>query len=166
MTTETYDRETLKAIMAEARRQGFDNTTIADKLNLSLADVVRIEGENTMASLISMADFISAKKLTEDLAVIADAFIDENGWTLKERERRTRFLERDLTLSLPTDPQNAEIWQRREAALVQETAQLVDAMKGASFSAWCAAMRIVGVRLGVKLPLRPGDHDPDEPGEL
>jgi hypothetical protein len=25
MTTETYDRETLTAIMAEARRQGFDN---------------------------------------------------------------------------------------------------------------------------------------------
>jgi len=50
--------------------------------------------------------------------------------------------------------------------VVGQTAQLVCAMKDASFSAWCAAMRIVGVRFGVKLPLRPGDFDPDEPGQI
>ncbi|MDO9450135.1 MAG: hypothetical protein Q7J21_06605, partial [Rugosibacter sp.] len=82
------------------------------------------------------------------------------------RERRTRFLERDLTDSLPTDPQNIEIWRQRETKLILETANLVSAMQGASFSTWCAAVRIVGVRLGVKIPLRPGDADPDEPGVI
>ncbi|MDO9451185.1 MAG: hypothetical protein Q7J21_11910, partial [Rugosibacter sp.] len=78
-----------------------------------------------MATLISMEDFMNAKKLTESMAVIADAFVDEYGMTLAERERRTRFLERDLTDSLPTDPQNIEIWRQRETKLILETANLV-----------------------------------------
>lgn len=166
MTTETYDHETLKAIMAEARRQGFDNRTIADKLKLSLADVVRIEGENKMADLITMENFLNTKKELAVMAEVAAKFVDDRGWNLKERERRTRFLEKDLSTTLPTDPKNAAIWKQREAALVQETARLVEVMRGASFSAWCAAMRIVDVRQGVNLPLRPGDHDPDESGEI
>jgi hypothetical protein len=166
-----YAPETLKAIVAEARRQGFDNRTIADKLNLPLADVVRIEGENKMADLITMENFLNTKKELAVMAEVAAKFIDENGRTLKERNeyrQRTTFIARDGTATRPCDKEHSEIlrkheevWLRQDAVLVQETAHLVDAMKGASFSAWCAAVRIVGLQQGIKLPLRPGDHDPD-----
>lgn len=163
----TYAPDTLKAIVAEARRQGFDNTTIADKLNLSLADVIRIEGENKMASIISMADFASTKKLLDDMAAISAEFVDEYGRTLEERGRKTIFLDGKRKQWIrPGDPEHAEIWKQHEAALVQEAAQLVNAMKSTSFSAWCAALRIVGVRQGINLPLRSGDYDPDEPGTI
>jgi hypothetical protein len=158
----TYAPETLKAIVAEARRQGFDNRTIADKLNLPLADVDRIEGENKMADLITMENFLNTKKELAVMAEVAAEFIDERGWNLKERGRKTTFYDskRDLWIH-PGDPEHGNIWQKHEAALVQETAHLIEAMKGASFSAWCAAVRIVGLQQGIKLPLRPGDHDPD-----
>jgi sugar diacid utilization regulator len=113
-----------------------------------------------------MADFMAAKRLAEDMAKIAAEFIDENGRTLAERGRRTRFLNRDGTVTKHGDPEHAAIWQQHEAALLLETAHLIEAMKGAKFSAWCAALRIVGVRQGINLPLRPGDHDPDESGEI
>ena len=164
--TENYAPETLKAIVAEARRQGFDNTTIADKLNLSLADVLCIEGENKMADLITMENFLNTKKELAVMTKIAAEFIDENRHTLKERGRKTVFYDRKRDLWIhPGDTEHGNIWQKHEAALVQETARLIEAMKGASFSAWCAAVRIVGVKQGINLPLRPGDHDPDD-GEV
>ena len=160
--TENYGPDTLKAIVAEARRQGFDNRTIADKLNLPLADVVRIEGENKMADLITMENFLNTKKELAVMAEVAAKFVDERGWSLKERGRKTTFYDRKRDLWIhPGDPEHGNIWQQHEAALLLETAHLVDAMKGASFSAWCAAVRIVGLQQGIKLPLRPGDHDPD-----
>jgi hypothetical protein len=91
MTTETYDRETLTAIMAEARRQGFDNATIADKLNLPLADVVRIEGENKMADLITMENFLNTKKELAVMAEVAAKFIDETRHTLKGARAQDQF---------------------------------------------------------------------------
>lgn len=160
--TENYAPETLRAIVAEARRQGFDNRTIADKLNLPLADVVRIEGENKMADLITMENFLNTKKELAVMAEVAAEFIDENRRTLKERGRKISFYDRKRDLWInPGDPEHSEIWQKHEAALLLETAHLIEAMKGASFSAWCAAVRIVGVKQGINLPLRPGDHDPD-----
>jgi hypothetical protein len=115
-----------------------------------------------MANLISMGEFMAAKKLSENIAKIAAEFIDENRHTLKERGRKTVFYDRKRDLWIhPGDPEHGNIWQQHEAALLLETAHLIEAMKGASFSAWCAAMRIVEVRLGTKLPLRPGDFDPD-----
>lgn len=160
--TENYAPETLRAIVAEARRQGFDNRTIADKLNLPLADVVRIEGENKMADLITMENFLNTKKELAVMAKIAAEFIDERGWNLKERGRKTTFYNRKRDLWIyPGDAEHGNIWQQHEAALLLETAHLIEAMKGASFSAWCAAVRIVGVKQGINLPLRPGDHDPD-----
>lgn len=129
-----------------------------------------------MANQISLEDFnMSARKLTEDMAVISAKFIDEFGRSLKERERQTTFYDGQCLVRYIDvvqkrvrfgDPEHSEIWQKHEAALVQETAHLVYAMKGASFSAWCAAMRIIGVRFGIKLPLRPGDSDPDEHNEV
>lgn len=119
-----------------------------------------------MGNLISMGDFMAAKRLTEDMAEVAAKFIDERGWNLKERGRKTSFYDRKRDLWIhPGDPEHGNIWQQHEAALLLETAHLIDAMKGASFSAWCAAVRIVGVKQGINLPLRPGDHDPDD-GEV
>ena len=109
---------------------------------------------------------MAAKRLTEDMAEVAAKFIDERGWNLKERGRKTSFYDRKRELWInPGDPEHGNIWQQHEAALLLETAHLIDAMKGASFSAWCAAVRIVGVKQGINLPLRPGDHDPDD-GEV
>jgi hypothetical protein len=119
-----------------------------------------------MGNLISMGDFMAAKKLAEDMAKLAAEFIDENGWTLAELGRRTRFINRDGTVTKHGDPDHAAVWQQHEAALLMETAHLIETMKGAKFSAWCAALRIVGVKQGIKIPLRPGDCDPDEPGYI
>jgi hypothetical protein len=159
--------DSLQAVVAEAHRQGFDNRTIADKLNLSLTEVIRITGGNKVGSLISMADFTNTKKLLDDMAAISAGFADEYGQTLDDLGRRTVFFGSEgKPFIRPGDPEHAAIWKRHEVALVQETAHLVRAMKGARFSVWCAALRIVGIKQGIKIPLRPSDWDPDEPGQI
>lgn len=115
-----------------------------------------------MKNVISINDYMAAKRTTESMAKIAAEFIDQNGWTLKESERRTTFFVGDKAVRYG-DPSHREIWQRHEAGLLCETAHLIDVIQGAKFSVWCAAVRTAGVRLGIKLPLRPKDYDPDEP---
>lgn len=101
---------------------------------------------------------------------VATNFVDENGMTLQQRReyrQRTVFIDEDGHLTRKGDlahaailKQHEAIWRYQDAKLVQETARLVAAMKGASLSAWCAASRIVGIRPGTSFPLRPGDRDP------
>jgi hypothetical protein len=110
---------------------------------------------------VSMEDYLIAKRLSEDMARIAAAFTDEHGLSLKQLGRRTVFVGSDKAIR-HGDPEHAEIWAKHEAALVLDTARLVDAMNGVKFSAWCAAVRIVGVRQGVRILLRSGDTDPHD----
>ena len=120
-----------------------------------------------MASQTSMENYLAAKRLSEGMAKIATAFTDENGLSLKQLGRKTVFIDGEKAIR-HGDPQHAEIWAKHEAALVLETARLVDVMKGAKYSAWCAAVRIVGVKQGVRTLLRSGDTDPHarEEGEI
>lgn len=148
--TETYDTETMRAIIQEARRQGYDDSTIAVRLGIASDPTLRIGFDGGLYCVYPFAA----------------EFIDEDGRTLAERGRRTIFLNRDGTVTKHGAADHAAVWQQHEAALLMETAHLIETMKGAKFSAWCAALRIVGVRQGINLPLRPGDCDPDEPGTI
>lgn len=115
-----------------------------------------------MKNVISMDDYMAAKRTTESMAKIAAEFIDQNGWALKESERRTMFLVGDKSVRYG-DPSHREIWQRHEAGLLCETAYLIEVMQGAKLSAWYAAMRIACLRHGIKLPLRLKYYNPDNP---
>ena len=141
MDAEKIDADTLGVLIQEGRKRNISDYEIARCLEISMTDDAF--GHETIAA----------------------EFIDEHGMGLAERLRRTTFLDGKRWIRFG-DPEHVEIRHQHEAAMVQETARLVDAMKGAKFSAWFAALRIVGVRHGINIPLRPGDRDPDEPGTI
>lgn len=129
-----------------------------------------------MGSVISFEDFMASKRIIQSMESLADGFVDENGWSLAERERRTVF--GDETVPHPRwngtevvcpdgwdtgrywveygDPRHPALWALHRAALLNETSALVDVLRSASNSAWVAAAKI----LGLDLPRRPKDHDP------
>ncbi len=80
MTTESYDRETMQAIIQEARRQGFADDAIAQRLQLSTAETARLadtdlqEQDQQLDGLIRMVEAAQEK-----LAAYG------HGWTLRPK---------------------------------------------------------------------------------
>lgn len=66
--TENYDTETMRAIIAEARRQGFADQTIAQQLNLSPAEIALLaddglrDDDPQLAGLVRMVEDAKAKR--------------------------------------------------------------------------------------------------------
>jgi len=83
---ETHDIETTRAIIKEGLRRGYDRKVIADKLNLSLAEIARLEADD----LREDADLASLTRMVE----LAEAQLAkaQPGWVLTKKLSATMNL--------------------------------------------------------------------------